>query len=142
VTSTLPIADGLFTWPSDHPHLLGGRCASCGAVAFPKPPSCSRCAGQEIDLTELPTRGTLWTWTVQGFPPKSPPYLLVETAKTFQPYGVGYIDLGEVKVESRLTTADAAVLHIGMAMELTITHFATDAEGNDLVTFAFAPVEG
>ena len=23
--ATLPIADGLFTWPGDEPHLIGGR---------------------------------------------------------------------------------------------------------------------
>jgi uncharacterized OB-fold protein len=141
-TASVPIADGLFTWPSDDPKLLGGRCADCGAVAFPVPPSCSRCAGQAIDTVELPSTGTLWTWTIQGFPPKSPPYLLVETPLTFKPYGVGYIDLGEVKVEARLTIADPAVLRIGMPMVLRIIPFAPDEAGNELVTFAFAPQEG
>jgi uncharacterized OB-fold protein len=49
---------------------------------------------------ELPDRGTLWTWTVQAFEPK-PPYRAPESG--FTPYGVGYVDLGEVIVESRLT---------------------------------------
>ena len=32
-------ADDVFTWPSDEPQLIGGRCTECGAVTFPMPPS-------------------------------------------------------------------------------------------------------
>ena len=55
------------------------------------------------------------------------------------PFGVGYIDLGDVKVESRLTTADPAALEHGMAMELTLVPLRTDDDGNPVMTFAFAP---
>ena len=52
-----------------------------------------------------PAQGTLWTWTVQGFRPKSPPY---EGTDEFVPYPVGYVELaGEAKVESLLV--DVAV---------------------------------
>jgi uncharacterized protein len=83
----------------------------------------------------------LWTWTVQGFPPKAPPYVGNADPKTFEPFGVGYVELpGEVKVEARLTEADPAKLVIGMEMELVIVPLATDDDGNEIVTFAFAPV--
>ena len=26
----VPIAEGVFTWPSDEPQLIGGRCGACG----------------------------------------------------------------------------------------------------------------
>ena len=48
---------------------------------------------------ELADRGTLWTWTVQAFEPKAP-YRVPDAG--FTPYGVGYVDLGDVIVESRL----------------------------------------
>ena len=58
------------------------------------------------------------------------------------PFGVGYVELaGEVKVETRLTTADPHALTTGMEMELELVPFRTDDEGNEVVTFAFAPVE-
>lgn len=136
--SSAPVAPGLFTWPSDKPCLLGGRCTACGAVAFPRPLSCARCAGVDVEMLELPRRGTLWTFTIQGFAPKRPPYAGPEP---FEPYGVGYVDLGAVKVEGRLTEADPDRLRIGMPMEVVVVPFSTDDEGNEVVTFAFAPVD-
>jgi uncharacterized OB-fold protein len=142
VAEQVPIAEGLFTWPADEPRLIGGKCVSCGVVTFPRQGSCPRCNGQEIAEELLARRGTLWTWTIQGFLPKSPPYAGPETAKDFQGYGVGYVELpGQVKVESRLTENDPAKLRIGMAMELAIIPFSVDSEGRQVVTFAFAPVE-
>jgi uncharacterized protein len=134
------VAHGIFTWPAEQPQLIGGRCANCGVVAFPRQRSCSRCTGQEIDEHLLPRTGTLWSWTVQGFLPKNPPYAGTETLQTFVPYGVGYVQLAdEVIVESRLTTADPKQLVIGSEMHLVIEPFTTDAEGRQVVTFAFAP---
>ena len=46
-------------------------------------------------------------------PAAAPPYL-GPTGKDFVPFGVGYIELGDVKVEARLTSADPEVLEHGM----------------------------
>jgi uncharacterized OB-fold protein len=55
---------------------------------------------------------------------------------------VGYVELpGELRVEARLTEHRAEHLRIGMEMELAIVPFGTDDEGNELVTFAFRPVD-
>jgi uncharacterized OB-fold protein len=88
----------------------------------------------------LARRGRLWAWTTQDFPPPSPPYV-GPTGKDFVPFGLGYVELGgEVKVETRLTTADPDALATGMEMELTVVPLHTDEEGNEVVTFAFQPV--
>jgi uncharacterized OB-fold protein len=139
----VPIAPGLFTWPAEEPQLIGGKCNSCGVVTFPRQSGCPRCNSQDITDELLARRGTLWTWTIQGFLPKSPPYAGPETPETFQPYGVGYVELpGQVKVEARLTENDPEKLRIGMEMELVIIPFRTDEEGREVVTYAFAPVNG
>ena len=134
------VADGLFTWAAGEPRLIGGRCAACGQVGFPVRAGCERCGGTEVTETLLPERGTLWTFTTQNFRPPSPPYDGSDTAKTFQPYAVGYVDLGgEIMVEARLTEPDPARLTIGQQMRLVIVPYATRADGTEVMTFAFAP---
>ena len=136
----VPVADGIFTWPSDAPQLIGTRCGACGIVTFPRQASCPRCASTEMLEQLLARRGTLWAWTSQEFPPPAPPYAGA-TGPAFEPFGIGYVELpGEVKVETRLTTADAAALEPGMEMELVVVPFRTDDDGNEVVTFAFRPV--
>jgi len=138
----VPVSEGVFTWPSDEPHLIGSRCVQCGNHMFPVQSGCPKCTGTQTETVELSRRGTLWTWTVQGFPPKAPPYVGDVDPKTFQAFGVGYVELpGQIKVEARLTEADPAKLRIGMDMEMVIIPLTTDAAGNEIVTFAFRPVD-
>lgn len=135
----IPIAVGLFTWPAERPQLIGSRCRGCGEVTFPKQRSCPACTGDATQEILLSRRGTLWTWTVQRFPPPSPPF--VADRDPFVPFGVGYVELPEgVRVEARLTESDASALEIGMEMELVIQKFDDDADGNERMLFAFQPV--
>jgi uncharacterized protein len=136
----IPVADGLFTWPSGRPRLIGARCAACGLVGFPAGSACERCGGTEVTEHLLPDRGTLWTFTTQGFRPPSPPYDGADTPATFQPYALGYVELaGEVMVEARLTEPDPARLAIGQQMRLAIVPYTVLADGTEVMTFAFAP---
>src|SRR5438309_1769617 len=58
----VPVTDGLFTWPSDDPRLIGSE--RDGVISFPAQP------GDPERL--LGTRGTLWAFTTQQFRPPSP----------------------------------------------------------------------
>ena len=50
----------------------------------------------------LSTEGSLWSWTVQRFPPASPPFPSSD-GEPFEPFTLGYVELpGEVRVISRL----------------------------------------
>jgi uncharacterized protein len=136
---TVAHPEGAFTWPSDEPQLVGGRCTPCGAVIFPAAPSCPRCGATGMEEHLLPRRGTLWTWTTQDFLPKEP-YASGETDETFRPYGVGLVQLGdEVRVEARLTEADPEKLDFGMEVQLVVVPFREDGD-TTVVTFAFEPV--
>jgi uncharacterized OB-fold protein len=135
----VPFAPDVFTWPSEEPRLIGARCPDCAAITFPFQSSCPRCGQPEMEQHLLPRRGTLWTWTTQEFLPKEP-YAGGETMETFRPYGVGLVQLGdEVRVEGRLTESDPARLRIGMDVELAVVPFRTEADGTDVMVFAFAP---
>ena len=136
-----PLHPGLFTWPDRSPSLLGSRCLDCGEHAFPSQRSCRACSGQNTQDEELGTTGTLWTWTIQSFMPKTP-YCTDETPETFRPYGVGYVELScGLKVESRLRENTPDQLRIGMPMKLEIIPVRKDEQGDDLVTFQFCAVE-
>jgi uncharacterized protein len=129
MTSLSPIAPDLWT-ASDRPQLNGGRRIADGEIVFPMPDGDAAAAYEPVALSRT---GTLWSWTIQSFRPKSPPY---EGPEAFVPYALGYVELpGEVIVETRLTQSTS--LKIGMPMELVIVPL-NDAQS----TFAFSPVEG
>jgi uncharacterized OB-fold protein len=137
VASLQPIASGLFVQAGDEVRLVGSQCEECTVVTFPVQASCPRCTSTRVRERLLARRGTLWSWTIQCFAPKSPPYAVAD-ADAFEPYGVGYVELpGEVRVEARLTVADPDVLRIGMPMELTLV--AAPGREDGVQTFAFAP---
>jgi uncharacterized OB-fold protein len=128
-----PVDAGLFA-SLDPPRLAGARCADCGTVVFPSAASCPRCSGIAMAPHALPDRGTVWTWTVQGFQPKAP---YVPRADGFVPFPVGYVSLGDVLVEAHLL-ADRDELRIGLPVRLTLER-VWDADGGGVVTFAFEP---
>lgn len=128
MSALAPIAAGLWTDEAE-PRLIGGRHRATGRIVFPMPEGG---AAEDYEAVPLARRGTLWSWTIQGFRPKSPPY---DGPEEFTPFALGYVELpGEVIVESRLTRMDN--LKIGMPLELVIVPF--DATRS---TFAFRPLE-
>jgi uncharacterized protein len=130
------IAPGLFD--PDGPVLLGARCAACGTVAFPAQGTCPRCTSEAMAPHRLAATGTLWTWTTQGFRPKSPPYTGPEA---FTPYLVGYVELGgEIRVEGILVGLEPEAVRIGMPLRTT-TLVVPGPEAEPRTTYAFAPVE-
>jgi uncharacterized OB-fold protein len=138
-TRQLPLIDSdVIRGTEQEPRLIGSVCGHCGTVTFPRQRSCPRCTSEDVRAHALTTRGELWSWTIQCFAPKSPPYLPGGVEK-FEPYGVGYVELpGEVRVEARLTESDPERLRIGMPMELTLIPVPG---APDKLTFAFRPVE-
>lgn len=132
MTTRVPVAEGLFTWPSDEPRLIGSE--HNGVISFPAEPD----APQRL----LGRRGNLWSFTTQRFRPPSPPYDGNDTAETFEPYALGYVELpGELLVQARLTEPDPAKLRIGMPMELRVVPYTTRDDGTEVLTYAFAPVD-
>jgi uncharacterized OB-fold protein len=133
------LAPEISTWPDEDPQLIGSACGSCGATAFPRQSRCPKCSAGGMSEILLPRRGTLVTWTTQGFPPGAP--YKGPTGKAFVPFGVGLVQLEDViRVEGRLTENDPAKLQFGMEVELTMVPFTTDDDGTAGVTFAFQPI--
>ncbi len=107
------------------PALIGGRDPETGRIVFP-------CA-EGFDPVPLQRDGVIWSWTVQRFAPKSPPYA---GPVPFAPFALAYVELpGEVIVESRLDGLAFDALKVGLPVTLRIVPFG------DGQTFAFGPQE-
>ncbi len=124
MTVMIPVAQGLWT---DDARLIAGIDED-GRLRFPMPEGDAAAHYRPVPLARA---GTLWSWTVQRFEPKRPPY---RGPVPFVPYMIGYVELpGELIVETRLVDIDAP--RIGMALALRIIPFDADR-----ATFAFGPV--
>lgn len=117
-------ADALWT-DGATPALIGGRDPESGRIVFP-------CAAG-FEPLPLQRQGMIWSWTVQRFPPKSPPY---KGPAPFEPFALGYVELpGQVIVEARFDGIDFADLKVGLPVALRLVPFG------DGQTFAFGPVQ-
>jgi uncharacterized OB-fold protein len=80
----------------------------------------------------LSPTGTLWGWTaVTAAPPgyNGP-----------APFGFGIVQLDDgLRVVTRITESDPGALTFGEAMTLVYDVVDHDEDGNDVVTWAFAP---
>lgn len=124
------IAEGLFT-DETPPRLIGGRNRETGRIVFPCPES------KDYEPFPLRREGTLWSYTVQRYRPKSPPYAGPEA---FEPWAVAYVELaGETIVEARLTNLALDDIRIGMPLELTQVPLDPQAAESVLI-HAFQPL--
>jgi uncharacterized protein len=130
-----PIAADLLDTAEDGIRLIASRDRESGRTVFPARSE----SDERYERIALPSQGRLWSWTVQRFRPKSPPYA---GSDAFEPYAVGYIQLdGALIVEARLIDVDFEALKIDMPMRLVPLPFQL-ADGEIRTSFAFAPTDG
>jgi uncharacterized protein len=129
----VPIAERLFVETPEGPRLIGGRQGDVVVFPLPEGPE-----GERYAPVLLSASGNLWSWTVQRFAPKSPPYQGADSPETFVPFVLGYVELpGETIVETRLVNVEPAQLKIGQPMRLKLVPFAT--KSGDRLIYAFEP---
>jgi uncharacterized OB-fold protein len=144
VTSQEPAIDGWFATDSTpdgagSPYLIGSKCPECGTYVFPpRENNCPNpaCASDTLESVALSTRGTLWSYTENRYPPPAP----YPAADPFEPFAIaaveladeGIIVLGKV-VEGTL----AADLKVGIEMELATMTLFTDADGVERLVHAW-----
>lgn len=137
--ASVPVVDGLFDVQGGAPALVGAKCARCGTHYFPRRARCSNplCAGAAAEPVRLSPHGTLYSYSVQAYRP--PPLFGMEP---WAPYAIGLVDLPEgVRVMAMLTGATPDSHRIGSLMELRLEPLRVDAEGREVLTWKFAPVE-
>ena len=137
-SSGTPATAGFFTWPAEEPHLIGGKCKSCGRYFFPKtyPLHKVGCRNQEIEEVMLARKGKLRSYTWQYYPPP-PPF---KAPEPFVAFGIGQVELPEgISVVGILTGCSLKDLALDMDVELTIETLYTEA-GVDYLTWKFRPI--
>jgi uncharacterized OB-fold protein len=134
MTHLAPIADNLFaTTARGAVRLLAGRHKETGQLVFPLPHG-----GAAFEPYTLRPDGTLWSYTIQRFRPKTPPY---HGPAEFEPFAVGYVELdGELILESRLVGIPFKDLRVGLPVRLTTEAINLHGEGTPRLCFAFTGV--
>jgi uncharacterized OB-fold protein len=128
------VTEGLFTVRGDGTiALLGGYSPTSARYHFPRLPACPYTGADDVEAVELSADATLWGWTAVTAPP--PGY------EGDVPFGFGVVELvrEQLRVITRLTVADPAALTFGQPMHLVADTLHTDADGTDVLTYAFAP---
>lgn len=133
MTGALPIVvRGLIDCPAEggQPQILGSRCSSCSALAYPPVEVCIDCGGGVAQVS-LGATGTLYSYTaVRMKPPLGLP----------SPYWVGYVDLDEVRLRIfGLLDATVPGYRIGQPVELRAGALGVDVDGHPCLRPYFAP---
>jgi uncharacterized OB-fold protein len=135
-----PAEEGLFTWPSDQPQLIGGKCKACNTYYFPKAyvrhkPDCAdRNATEEVLFSR---RGKLNSYTIQYYP-APPPFPNPDTSV---PCPIGWVELPEgIAIPGRLTGCSVDDIEMNMDVELVVEPAAQDKEGNDVLTWKWRKI--
>jgi hypothetical protein len=135
----IPAIEGWFTSDETAPVLLGTRGVDSGSYFFP--PSLAVSANpnapfEEREPVELSRTGTLWSYTTNHYAPPEP---AVQQA----PYTICAVELERermVVLGPLATGADAALLEIGMTMELVLGPLFTDDDGTEHVMYQWSPL--
>jgi uncharacterized OB-fold protein len=136
----VPVAEDLFELTEDGLALLGSKCAACGSHYFPQALGCRNpaCDSTVVERARLGRRGRIYSYTVQKY---QPPALF--KVDSWEPYPIGLVELPEgLKVIAKLTGFDHDDLDVGTEVELVLEQLYRDDSGRDVVTYAYAPLDG
>jgi uncharacterized OB-fold protein len=136
MSNAVAVKDGLFELGADGGgRLFGGYCAACARYHFPASGDCPYCSAQGCERRALSPRGRLCLFTTVV---NRPPGYAGE-----MPFGFGVVELPEgLRVIARLSETDADRLAFDMAVRLTFVPLHVDEQGQQVVTYAFAPEAG
>ena len=125
------VREGLFTDARGTGAARAAGAAACGSHLFPRADACPYCAAEDPEPVELSSRGTLWSWTAVTAP-------LPGTRASPLRHRRGRAARGRPGHRPAHRELPAALAE-GQAMELRIVPLHRDEDGNDVVTYAFAP---
>ena len=117
----------------DEPHLVAHECTSCKARFFDRRNACASCFGTEFRDVDVPTEGTLRSFTIVTFAAPGVPV----------PFVAGIVDAGGTSVRTNIINVepDDAHVKLGMKVRLATYSMGTDDDGVEAIAFGYEPIE-
>jgi len=117
----------------DTVRLAGSRCRDCGITLLGERHRCENCSSKNVAHEIFAAEGTVYTYTVQRYPPPQPNAL----TGSWSPRPLAWIDLTDgPRILGPIDCAPEAV-EIGSKVRLVCEIGWTDAEGRDVVAYKF-----
>ncbi len=117
----------------EQPYLSGSKCRACGAVYVGTRMACSKCSSVDpMEPVRFSPEGQLYVFSIVH---QSGPGIPV-------PYVAAIVDLPEgacVKATLKGVEPKPESLSFGMKLKMVTEKVGTDREGNDVITYKFAP---
>ncbi len=133
---SVPVIEGLLDIAGEV-GLLASVCITCDTIYLPQTSRCHDplCLGVEVETCLVGRTGVLLSWTRQVYQPPAPFRM-----DNWSPHLIGLIEIESgLQVMGMLATDDEAALAYLGAMVLTTRSLYLNDDGDDVVTYAFAP---
>lgn len=116
--------------------LVGSRCTQCHTALLGRRHRCENCSSRLIDDAVFASNGTVYTYTVQRYPPP-PPF---PAPQPWRPRAVAWVDLDDQgpRILAPIDAPEQQV-SIGLAVRVVFDIGWTDARGREVVSFVFRP---
>ncbi len=126
----IPIVDYLVLEPE--PHLRAHECTACGARYFGRRNACASCGGRTFAEADLATEGEIEAFTIVSFAAPGIPV----------PFVAAIVDCDGTTVQANLLDVEPTPehVHLGMKVRLATASLGADANGDEGITFGFAPI--
>lgn len=135
--------DGTYLALGEPPSILGTKCASCGMTIFGKRPTCENCGGTDVKAVTLSSNGTLWSYTVQRYPPSEPYKLGSDKREDWVPRVVGWVELPEgSRILSIVENCKPEDAEIGMRVEMFVEKGWLNEAGDEVMILKSRPRVG
>ncbi|MCH8191797.1 MAG: OB-fold domain-containing protein [Chloroflexi bacterium] len=114
-------------------YLVGKKCPECGTIYLDSRIGCAKCSFVgDLPEVRLGTEGSLHTWTIVHMSRPGVPV----------PFVAGIVDMKDgISVPANIegVEPDPAKLKFGMPLRLVTDTAFTDAQGRDVIRYAFRP---
>lgn len=133
---SVPVIEGLLDTAGEV-GLLASACTTCDTIYLPQTSRCHDplCSGVKVETRLVGQSGVLLSWTRQVYEPPAPFRM-----DNWSPHLIGLVEVeGGLQVMGMLATDDDAALAYRTSMVLTTRSLYENEDGDDVLTYAYAP---
>jgi len=132
--------DNAYLALDDNWTILGTRCESCGLTIFGRNQSCENCGGTDVREAALGKSGTVWSYTVQRYPPAEPYKLGSAKREDWIPRVVAWVELPEgPRILSIVENCKPEDAKIGMELEMFVEKGWENENGDEVMVLKSRP---